>query len=152
MKKDILFVREVKMTYLDNPNPPESLRRAEKFHGVEEAAKFVQSILAGETQECFVVICLNAQNKPIAYRIVTRGTLTCSLVHPREVFQTAIATLAAGIIVSHNHPGGNPEPSGEDISITHQLAEAGKIIGINLLDHIIVTEDRYTSFLERGLL
>jgi DNA repair protein RadC len=152
VKKDIMFVREVKMTYLDNPNPPESLRKAEKFMGPEIAATFVRSLLAGETQECFVVVCLNSQNKPIAYRIVTKGTVNCTLAHPREIFQTAIATLSAAIVVAHNHPTGTLEPSREDMELTRQLVESGKILGIPVHDHIIVTDDSYTSLMERGLL
>jgi DNA repair protein RadC len=83
---------------------------------------------------------------------LTEGTLNASLVHPREVFKAAIDHLAASVIVVHNHPSGNQQPSNEDIEITRQLVESGKVVGIPLHDHIIVAGDGYTSFAERGLL
>jgi DNA repair protein RadC len=84
--------------------------------------------------------------------LVTRGILNGSLVHPREVFREAIAESAAGIIVVHNHPSGNPAPSPEDKAVTIQLVEAGRLLDIPLFDHVIVAGDRFFSFAEAGLL
>ncbi|MEO6244622.1 MAG: JAB domain-containing protein [Opitutaceae bacterium] len=89
-------------------------------------------------QETLWVICLDRKNKPLSRTMVTMGTLTCALAHPREVFKIAILASAAAIVVSHNHPSGDPAPSSQDVQLTRQLHEAAKIIGIDLLDHLIV--------------
>jgi DNA repair protein RadC len=102
--------------------------------------------------ESFVVLVLDAKNGLKAECELSRGTLNASLVHPREVFKTAIDARAASIIVVHNHPSGNPEPSAEDLEITRQLAETGRILGIPLHDHVIVAGERFTSLAERGAL
>ncbi|MFA5832281.1 MAG: DNA repair protein RadC [Bacteroidota bacterium] len=103
-------------------------------------------------QEVFMVISLTSSNKIIQDRIITKGLLNSSLTHPREVFREAILDNAASVILLHNHPSGNLEPSREDISITKQIVEAGKIIGISVHDHIIIGGDGYTSLMERGLM
>jgi DNA repair protein RadC len=103
-------------------------------------------------QEVFMVLCLNSANKIINERIITKGLLNSSLTHPREVFREAILENAASVILLHNHPSGNLEPSREDISITKQIVEAGKIIGISVHDHIIIAGDGFTSLMERGLM
>jgi DNA repair protein RadC len=108
--------------------------------------------LQGKKQEVFMVLVLNSANKIIKEVVVTQGLLNSSLAHPREVFRPAILENAASIILLHNHPSGNPEPSGEDIAITRQIVEAGKVIGITVHDHIIIAGNSHTSFAERGLL
>jgi DNA repair protein RadC len=118
----------------------------------EDAARLMIPVLREQTVEHFHVLILDAMNRLKVGVRVTSGTLNASLVHPREVFKPAIDHRAASIIVVHNHPSGNPEPSREDIEITRQLVEAGKVVGIPLHDHIIVAGDRYTSLAERGLL
>jgi len=119
----------------------------------EDAAKLVIDYLRGVDCEHFVGLYLNSANRLIGMRTISMGILNSSLVHPREVYKLAYMMHAASLIVSHNHPSGNTEPSSEDIAITKQLAEAGKILGIPLHDHIIITEHNgYTSFAERGLL
>ena len=105
-----------------------------------------------EAQEVFGVLILNTKFKIVAVHEISRGTLNASIVHPREVFKPAILHNAAAIICFHNHPSGDPEPSKEDIKITNRLIEAGKIMGIEILDHIIVGDDRYTSLKERGII
>ena len=103
-------------------------------------------------KEHFVVFYLDTRNQEIKRDIISFGTLNANLVHPREVFEPAIIHSAAQIIVAHNHPSGNPEPSEEDIEITKRLVEAGKILGIELLDHIVVTKSGFNSLKELGLL
>jgi len=106
--------------------------------------------LENETAERFVALLLNGKHRVMGFAEVSRGTLTASLVHPREVFAPAIRELAAALIVAHNHPSGDPEPSQEDIEVTKRLHEAGKILGVPLLDHIIVgMGGSYTSLRER---
>jgi len=109
------------------------------------------SFLAREAKEYFISLHLDGKNRINCMDIVSIGSLNQSIVHPREVFKTALLSSAAAIILVHNHPTGDPTPSSEDISITRRLKEAGEIIGIRILDHIIVGED-YLSFVERGLI
>ena len=104
----------------------------------------------GFKKEHFVVFYLDTRNQEIKRDIISFGTLNANLVHPREVFEPAIIHSAAQIIVAHNHPSGNPEPSEEDIEITKRLVEAGKILGIELLDHIVVTKSGFNSLKELG--
>ena len=103
-------------------------------------------------QEIFKVLLLDSANHLRGDETISLGILNSALVHPREVFRRAILEPAASIILLHNHPSGNPEPSSEDIQVTRQLCEAGKIMGIPVHDHIIIAQDSYASFAERGLL
>lgn len=103
-------------------------------------------------EEVFILITLNTKNIVTGYFEVHRGTINTSLVHPREVFKRALLNNARYIMVAHNHPSGDPNPSKEDIQITERLKEAGNLLGINLLDHIIVGEDKYISLKEKGVL
>jgi len=103
-------------------------------------------------QEEFLVLLLNTQHAVMRELLVTRGTLDTSIVHPREVFRPAIAESAAAVILVHNHPSGDPTPSPEDQEVTKQLAAAGQLIGIPVLDHIVIGDARYVSFVESGLL
>jgi DNA repair protein RadC len=103
-------------------------------------------------QEHFICLSLNGAGEVLGNRVITVGLLNHSLVHPREVFADAITDRAASIICVHNHPSGSLEPSSQDIAITNQLREAGSLIGIQLIDHIIVTKNGHTSMREKGLL
>ncbi len=103
-------------------------------------------------KEHFVVLYLNARNQLIYKETVSIGTLNASLIHPREVFKSAIDHLAASIIVAHNHPSGDTEPSDDDVMVTNRLKEAGKIMGIEIIDHIIITKNRFYSFQEKSIL
>jgi len=105
-----------------------------------------------EAQEVFGILVLNIKNKIVAVHEISRGTLNSSMTHPREVFKPAILHNAAAIVCFHNHPSGDPEPSKEDILITHRLVEAGKIMGIEVFDHIIVGDNGYVSLKERGVI
>ena len=108
--------------------------------------------IRGHKKEHFVVFFLDARNQEIRREIISVGTLNANLVHPREVFEPAIAHSAAQIIVAHNHPSGNPEPSGEDRVITTRLRDAGKILGIEILDHVVVAREQFSSFKDCGYL
>jgi len=105
--------------------------------------------LAGSKKEHFVVFYLNIRNQEIVRDIVSIGTLNASLVHPREIFENAIKNNAASILIAHNHPSGDPEPSVEDIDVTNRIKEAGEILGIELTDHVIVTKTKWWSFNEK---
>jgi len=108
--------------------------------------------IAGKQQEYFVCISLNGANEVIEKRVVTIGLLDKSPVHPREVFADVIADRAASVIFAHNHPSGDLHPSENDLRIHEQLADAGNILGIRILDHVIVTRKSYFSFQESGLI
>jgi len=102
--------------------------------------------------EEFHLLALDSQSQVLRDVLITRGLLNSSLVHPREVFRAAIAEAAAGIIVVHNHPSGDPTPSAEDRAVTRQLAEAGRLLDLPVYDHVIVAGDRFVSFASTGLL
>jgi DNA repair protein RadC len=110
------------------------------------------SHLKENKKENFVVLYLDARNKLITKETISIGTINASLVHPREVFEPAIRELAVAIILVHNHPSGDPTPSEDDISLTKRLIEAGKILGIEVTDHIIIGKNRYFSFKEKKLI
>lgn len=103
-------------------------------------------------EEHFCILCLNTKNKIVGVHTISIGSLNASIVHPREVFKAALLNNASGIVCLHNHPSGDPEPSREDIEITRRLVEAGKIIGIEVIDHIIVGDQKYLSMKEKGLM
>ena len=110
------------------------------------------SNLRGKQKEYFMALYLNARKQLIYKEIISIGTLTETLVHPREVFEPAISHLASSIILAHNHPSKNTEVSDEDIKLTEKLIQSGTILDIEVLDHIIITDDGYISFKEEGLL
>ncbi len=118
----------------------------------KQVFKFYLGDIADKVQEHFVSITLNTGKKVIRKRIITIGLLDRNQIHPREVFADAITDRASSIIIAHNHPSGNPEPSNSDIRITRQLICTSNIIGIPIIDHIIVSKNRYYSFKESGLL
>lgn len=103
-------------------------------------------------KEHFIIFYLDSRNQQIEREIISVGSLNASLVHPREVFEPAVRIHAAQVILAHNHPSGNPEPSRDDLEINRRLAEAGKILGIEVIDHIIVTAAGYLSFKEKNLI
>ena len=105
---------------------------------------------SSERSEYFIVMTLNGQHEPINTRVISMGLVNRTLVHPREVFYPAVKDNAATILMCHNHPSGNFEPSQEDIEVTRRLNQAGKIMGIEILDHMIISEKGYYSFLEEG--
>ena len=107
--------------------------------------------LRGKKKEYFMALYLNARNQLILKETISVGTLTASLVHPREVFEPAIRHFASSVVLAHNHPSNNPEASEEDIQLTENLVRAGIILDITLLDHIIITSNGFTSFKEQGL-
>lgn len=116
----------------------------------KDVVEVLQQLIGFNDREHCILLTLDTKNQINAIHTISIGSLNSSIVHPREVFKLAIKTNAASIILSHNHPSGNPEESKEDINISKRLKEAGKILGIELLDHIIVVEDSYRSLREQG--
>jgi DNA repair protein RadC len=116
----------------------------------EDAAAYLMTDMSSLVQEHFVVLFLNVKNEVLHKQTIFIGSLNSSIVHPREIFREAVKRSAASIICAHNHPSGNPTPSPEDIEVTDRLVEAGSIIGIELLDHLIIGDHRFISLKEKG--
>lgn len=114
------------------------------------AFKFLKPRIGDQCQETFCIMCVDNKNTVIYFKIISVGTVSEAIVHPREVFSPAIRELSSGVIVAHNHPSGTLEPSRQDIETTRRLTEAGKIVGIPVLDHIIVSDQDFYSMKENG--
>lgn len=131
---------------------PEIANQRQKITCPQDMYDNFKGLFANEVKEIFIVFWLNSSNKVTGFDLVSMGNLNSSIVHPREVFRGAVIATAASIILAHNHPSGNPEPSNEDISITRRLVEAGKLLDIPVFDHIIMAGDTFTSFIEKRLI
>lgn len=123
-----------------------------KIGAPEAAYAEMLPLIEDFTKEYFIVMSLNTKNQIIAKQIISIGSLNANIVHPREVFKFAITNSAANILVGHNHPSGDPVPSKEDIAITKKLCEGGAMLGIPVLDHVIVGDNRHFSMKEAGYL
>lgn len=110
------------------------------------------NFIRNKKQEYFICLSLDSGQRLIARRTVTIGTLTSTLVHPREVFAGPLKDRAASVVIAHNHPSGDPSPSKHDIKTTQQLAAAAQLLGLRLQDHVIVTKDRHFSFVAQGFI
>ncbi|NWO13689.1 MAG: DNA repair protein RadC [Virgibacillus sp.] len=118
----------------------------------EDGADYIMEDMRVLNQEHFVALFLNTKNQVIHRQTIFIGSLNASIVHPREVFREAVKRSAASIIVAHNHPSGDPTPSREDIHVTRRLVESGKMIGIELMDHLIIGNRKFVSLKEKGYL
>lgn len=118
----------------------------------EDGANYVMNDMRFLSQEHFVCLYLNTKNQVLHKQTIFIGSLNASIVHPREVFKEALRRSAASVICLHNHPSGDPQPSREDIEVTKRLVESGKIIGIEVLDHLIIGENKFVSLKEKGYL
>jgi len=116
----------------------------------EDGANFLMNDMRFLNQEHFVCLYLNTKNQVIHQQTIFIGSLNASIVHPREVFREAFRRSAASIVCAHNHPSGDPAPSKEDIDVTRRLVECGKMIGIDILDHLIIGDKKYVSLKEKG--
>jgi DNA repair protein RadC len=137
---ELSMVREIKIS-------------GQKYNNSEEVAKseFAENLLKSD-REKFICLHLNVKNQIISFEVVSTGSLTSSIVHPREVYKGAILSNAASVIFMHNHPSGDPEPSIDDMEITKRLEKAGNILGIDVLDHIIVAQKGFYSFRKNNLI
>jgi DNA repair protein RadC len=118
----------------------------------EDVIKTARALLKGKKKEHFLVMCLDTRNHLIKTNVVSIGSLDCSIVHPREVYKEAISSSAASVIFIHNHPSGDPTPSEDDIKITKRLIEAGEIVGIEVLDHIVICDSEHISMKNKNLI
>lgn len=139
----------VKLSMVRDP----SLQDAERIRCGADVKRIAAQMIGESDREVFLVFHLDNKNRVISAEAVSTGSLTMTLVHPREVFKAAILSNAASIIVAHNHPSGDPTPSREDRDITERLKSAGALLGIPLVDHVVIgANDTYRSFAESGLL
>lgn len=136
------FLREVRVNYVS------SEKRYKKVSGPADIADLVRSVLIDNSREQFAAIYFDASHSVISYSIISVGNANQTLVHPREVYQRAVLVGATAIAVAHNHPSGNLEPSSEDIKITVRLRDAGQLLGITVLDHVIVSDFSFKSLRE----
>lgn len=139
-----MYVRELS-TRKYRGKPPDPIR------GPDDVVRVLPK-LRQEQREHFVVLLLNARHEVLRVETVSIGSLNASIVHPREVFKAAVVESAASIVLAHNHPSGDPEPSEEDLSITKRLVQVGELLGIAVLDHVIVARRGVVSFRSRQLL
>ena len=147
-------VKEFQLLVKDSPVIPAEIQ---PFVGIQyfSSSQVYRAFehLASMPVETFLVLHLDNKNRMVGMTTCSIGSMTASLVHPRDVFRPAMANLTAGLILIHNHPSGDPSPSQEDIQITQRLCEAGKLIGIRCLDHIVIGgQGRYFSFADQGLM
>lgn len=130
---------------------PEYLCRSHRFSCANDVFQIFRSMVH-TPRESFICLHLDNKNKILCVDYVSTGSLTASIVHPREVFTSAILSAAASLILVHAHPSGDPEPSREDLDITSRLRQGAELLGIRILDHVIIGENRYVSLADRGLL
>lgn len=128
------------------------LEHLDRFTSPRQVFEYFHHEFRDSRKEYFLVLLLDGKNRIVRRVRISEGSLNQSIVHPREVFAPAVRESAAAILLVHNHPTGDPEPSREDIAVTRRLAESGEIMGIKVLDHIIVGDGEYVSFVERGLM
>lgn len=140
---------KVKFEISDAPRANYAMRSS------EDTARIARGIYAtlDADKEHFVVLCLNNKNRLNGFKVISTGSLTASLVHPREVYRAALGLCAAALVFCHNHPSGEPAPSPEDVDITRRLKEVGELMGIRVLDHVVIgAGNTYFSFSDRGML
>jgi len=138
----ILAMSELGKRYNNSKKP------IKKISSAKDVFNYFHEKLKNEKQEHFYVLILNSQNHIIKEELISKGVLDSAIIHPREVFKPAIKHSASKIILAHNHPSGNPKPSKEDLEITKKLIEAGKLIDIKILDHVIIGNGEWWSWLE----
>lgn len=129
-----------------------TLHNFDKITSFERIADLLIRTYGHHKREHYVIVSLDTRNKLLGMDLISVGTLNASIVHPRETFESAIRRHAAKVIIAHNHPSGDPDPSQADLETTKRLKDAGQILAIEVVDHIIVTKDKYLSFIEDGLL
>lgn len=130
-----------------------TLYTGRKVSSPQDAADLLRVFLEDCDREKMILCCLDTKNQPTAIHTISIGSLASAIIHPREVFKTALLANSASILIGHQHPSGDPLPSQEDVNITKRLLESGKILGIDLIDHIIIGDNnRFVSLKEKGII
>lgn len=140
---------QIKALFEFNKRHSLAKRDGESIKSARDVFEYASQRLATNQQENFMILLLDSKNRIVKDEVISIGTLNASIIHPREVFKSAIRESANSIILVHNHPSGDPEPSAEDEQITEKLFEAGELLNIKVLDHVIVGKDKWWSFKER---
>lgn len=145
-----MFAREMRVRYEDRRDLP---RITADFTSPAQAIPFLEAALERETVEVGIAVFLSTRHEAIAFQEISRGTINTTLIHPREVLKSALLVNAACYLVAHNHPSSNPDPSPDDTRLTDRLKQAGELIGIPLVDHIVIGgHGRYFSYRAAGLI
>ncbi|MBI2858954.1 MAG: DNA repair protein RadC [Chloroflexi bacterium] len=131
---------------------PDSIITKKVVKGPDDVFKEALAKLKGKRKEHFLIVLLDTRNHIVDCHEVSKGNLDSSIVHPREVFRTAIERSAASMVLVHNHPSGDPEPSEEDVKLTKRLLQTSEVVGIEILDHLVVCDTRYVSMKAKGLM
>ena len=145
MNAQDVYIREVRVNYLQTEEKLFDVRQP------QDVAKFVRKVLSDNSREHVVALYLNGSHSVVSFSIISIGTANATTIHPREVFQRAISSGATALVICHNHPSGQLKASPEDERATRMLKDAGALLGIPLLDHIIVTDTGFHSMKESGL-
>lgn len=143
---------QIKVLFEFNKRYSLAKRDGEPIKSARDVFEYASQRLITNQQEHFMILLLDSKNRIVKDEVISIGTLNASIIHPREVFKSAIRESANSIILVHNHPSGDPEPSAEDEQITEKLFEAGELLNIKVLDHVIVGKDKFWSFKERSVL
>ena len=146
-RENIHFIREVAVRYVGR-----SARIEAAIRRPDQVVDFMRRVVRDDAREHFLAVYLDGRHRPIAHQVVSVGTASASLVHPREVFQPAILVGACAVIVGHNHPSGDTTPSSEDREVTRRLVRAGELLGVRIIDHVVVAERGFCSLKEEGAL
>ena len=141
---EVTVVREIEIRFRGRGR-----RSPAQLGNPSAAARFFRDLIGTDVREKFLAVYLDGRNRPMGWRVVSIGTATASLVHPRETFQAAVRLGASGVVVAHNHPSGDPDPSREDLVLTERLVRAGDILGIKLVDHIVLGAGTFVSLRDR---
>ena len=151
LRSNLNLLGEIAMSY-EVETQPEAPEDPPAINCPEDVRRLLGSEMASLAQEQQRVLLLNTKNLVVGQRVIYQGNVNSSMVRTAEVFRPAVIEAVPSIIVSHNHPSGDPTPSGPDVSITRDIAEAGKLLGVELLDHIVIGGERFVSLKERGLM
>ena len=146
-----MYVRELQVRYRQR-RLPGAVVPLDRLPTPRDAALAFTRLLQDEVVEVCGLFCLSTRHQVLAYHELSRGTVNATMVHPRDVFKIALLANATAIILGHNHPSGDPTPSPDDLALTRRLKDAGALMGIELLDHVIVAPDRYISLKDTGLM
>jgi DNA repair protein RadC len=144
-----MYMRELRVSYR-RCRRTRQLYDGARLNTSTDAAEVVKALIGTEIVETVVVLCVNVKRDVIAYHVMSRGTTDAALVSPRDVFRVALLANAMGVLIGHNHPSGDPSPSADDVRLTVRIREAGRLLGIELVDHVIVTPDRFVSLKDNG--
>ena len=144
-------LKTFRVEFVAEPQPFPTGSPCRSSEDVQRVARAIYETLDAD-KEHFVLLALNNKNRVNGFKLISTGSLTASLVHPREVWRAALHLCAAAVVFVHNHPSGDPAPSPEDIDITRRLKETGDVLGIRVLDHVVLGQERFFSFSDRGML